>query len=273
VPTVAIMAAGNASVSSGSTKCALCPEDCVDNRTLPCHHAFCLSCIEEFSSGKLPQDSCECPSCRRLFVVPDGGVCNLPQNHVIRDLLSLITCSACKLVYTDPRSLACAHTFCSKCIAKLIDSSSPGNKVECPLCKSEILVPDNGVSGMPKNLLVEKLTLAREADAIILRSSNVCGSASLKTEHLNSSCDSSQLNSSELPEDAKQKLERHDGNGPTSDKAAGCVKLNDWINFDDARDVASSGKPTTVMINASRIQVCLYDLRSYTCRLIYCCRR
>ena len=69
-------------------------------------------------------------------------------------------CSICTETMVDPRVLPCIHTFCFKCLDQLW--KEPGVKVPCPLCRTEVVIPVEGVSGLPKNFFVEKLVEAQK---------------------------------------------------------------------------------------------------------------
>ncbi len=63
---------------------------------------------------------------------------------------SMFECSLCLQVYKDPRLLPCGHTFCLQCIQKT-------NNKPCSLCKKEWPLPANGLQGLQKNAVAEKL--------------------------------------------------------------------------------------------------------------------
>ncbi|VDI51944.1 tripartite motif-containing protein 2/3 [Mytilus galloprovincialis] len=56
-----------------------------------------------------------------------------------------LKCGICKSCFIEPKLLDCYHTFCSPCLQKLDVRDS---KIVCPLCKTNIPLPDNGVSGL-----------------------------------------------------------------------------------------------------------------------------
>ncbi|XP_071133158.1 transcription intermediary factor 1-beta-like [Mytilus edulis] len=65
-------------------------------------------------------------------------------------------CGICKSCFIEPKLLDCYHTFCSPCLQKLDVRDS---KIVCPLCKTNISLPDNGVSGLkPYPFKLEYLT-------------------------------------------------------------------------------------------------------------------
>ncbi|PVD36462.1 hypothetical protein C0Q70_03446 [Pomacea canaliculata] len=58
--------------------CAVCTEVYISPRFLPCHHSFCLACLEELEYRY--GDIIPCPTCRAPATVPPGGVCDLQVN-------------------------------------------------------------------------------------------------------------------------------------------------------------------------------------------------
>ena len=59
-------------------------------------------------------------------------------------------CSICYEHYNDqskcPRLLSCGHSFCSRCLERLLR----GNTINCPKCRNPVAVP-SGVHGLLKN--------------------------------------------------------------------------------------------------------------------------
>ena len=59
-------------------------------------------------------------------------------------------CSICLEGYNDkekcPRMLSCGHSFCSRCLERLLS----GNTIDCPKCRNPVAVP-SGVHGLSKN--------------------------------------------------------------------------------------------------------------------------
>ncbi|XP_033631724.1 E3 ubiquitin-protein ligase TRIM71-like [Asterias rubens] len=60
-----------------------------------------------------------------------------------------IECPICLSRFTDPKILDCLHSFCFKCLQKLIDKPDPKtNLIICPMCKKETSIPDGGLSDL-----------------------------------------------------------------------------------------------------------------------------
>jgi len=89
-------------------------------------------------------------------------------------LREITECPICMSVFTDPRMLPCIHTFCFECLSRTgeADQKKPGDKIPCPLCRKEFMIPEDGMYGVQKNffmenLLVYKTTLQMGSTTII----------------------------------------------------------------------------------------------------------
>ena len=79
--------------------------------------------------------------------------------EVIDDLTE---CCICTELFTDPKALPCAHTFCRDCLETYVKDQRPGYRVTCPLCRQIFIVPCGGFIKLPGNLAVEKLVEIRK---------------------------------------------------------------------------------------------------------------
>ena len=69
--------------------------------------------------------------------------------EAIRRLEEQLNCSICLDIYTDPKLLQCFHTYCRKCLVKLVVRDEQGNlSLTCPICRQATPVPVNGVTGL-----------------------------------------------------------------------------------------------------------------------------
>jgi len=71
------------------TECLICSKRFTDPRSLPCIHSFCLSCIENLAQDKQPGMKMPCSVCTKEFIIPDGGVGELPKNYFIMKLMQI----------------------------------------------------------------------------------------------------------------------------------------------------------------------------------------
>ncbi len=68
---------------------------------------------------------------------------------VIEKLDEQLNCSICLDTYTDPKLLQCFHTYCTKCLIKLVVRDTQGQlTLTCPACRKVTPFPPNGVRGL-----------------------------------------------------------------------------------------------------------------------------
>ena len=66
---------------------------------------------------------------------------------------SSATCGLCSELYVDPRMLQCLHSFCSKCLKKILEEQGSGTNLKCPTCEKTASLPEGGgVDALPKDL-------------------------------------------------------------------------------------------------------------------------
>ena len=65
---------------------------------------------------------------------------------------SSATCGACSELYIDPRMLQCLHSFCSKCLKKILEEQGSGTSLKCPTCQKTASLPEGGVDSLPRDL-------------------------------------------------------------------------------------------------------------------------
>ncbi|XP_066305418.1 tripartite motif-containing protein 2-like [Branchiostoma lanceolatum] len=65
-----------------------------------------------------------------------------------------LTCPVCLLHFRDPRVLPCLHTFCRECLQEWATKQQP---LECPTCRTQVSLPDQGVDGLKINFYVNNL--------------------------------------------------------------------------------------------------------------------
>ncbi|XP_013411612.1 brain tumor protein [Lingula anatina] len=63
-------------------------------------------------------------------------------------------CSLCTETYTIPKVLSCFHTFCQPCLEKMQEIPE---KIQCPTCRQETLLPASGVVGLLPDYAVSNL--------------------------------------------------------------------------------------------------------------------
>ena len=60
----------------------------------------------------------------------------------MKNLQKHVTCSICLDTYTNPKTLACLHTFCCHCLERHARTSARNEKFLCPECQAEMTLPD-----------------------------------------------------------------------------------------------------------------------------------
>ncbi|XP_066264319.1 tripartite motif-containing protein 2-like [Branchiostoma lanceolatum] len=65
-----------------------------------------------------------------------------------------LTCPVCMLHFRDARILPCLHTFCKQCLQEWAAKQQP---LECPTCRTQVSLPDQGVDGLKTNFYVNNL--------------------------------------------------------------------------------------------------------------------
>ncbi|KAI8515159.1 hypothetical protein Bbelb_077500 [Branchiostoma belcheri] len=65
-------------------------------------------------------------------------------------------CQVCMEDFRQPKMLPCLHTFCQPCLEKLL-AAEPVGRLDCPTCRQDVPLPENGVRGIKSTFLVGKL--------------------------------------------------------------------------------------------------------------------
>ncbi|XP_035698800.1 tripartite motif-containing protein 2-like [Branchiostoma floridae] len=76
----------------------------------------------------------------------------IPDSHNFDE--QFLTCPVCMLHFRDPRVLPCLHTFCRECLQEWATKQQP---LECPTCRTQVSLPDQGVDGLRTNFYVNNL--------------------------------------------------------------------------------------------------------------------
>ena len=142
------------------------PHTCNNPRLLKCNHVCCQQCM--VVKAQQGQPAISCPTCGELTVVPSSGVkpatnaagqplspgaapkaAAVKAEDVLSKLEDSVTCSVCMDTYSDPKVLQCHHTFCCRCLVKLVGKNEQGQPViSCPICRQDTSVPANGVAAL-----------------------------------------------------------------------------------------------------------------------------
>src|SRR6218665_182502 len=78
------------------------------------------------------------------------------KSSALTQLTEMTECCICLKTFTDPRMLPCIHTFCFQCLQEMVDKSDkkPGDEIQCPVCRKEFTLPNDGVQGIQKNFFM-----------------------------------------------------------------------------------------------------------------------
>ena len=66
-----------------------------------------------------------------------------------------LDCQVCFALMLDPLTLACGHTFCRKCVARVLDHSQ-----SCPACRRPVILTPGALQSAESNKRLSKLLLA-----------------------------------------------------------------------------------------------------------------
>ena len=75
-----------------------------------------------------------------------------------------LTCAICHELLVDPKSMPCLHTYCKKCLMEALtkqphDPDLPRDRpaINCPLCRAEVPLSDQGIEALPSNFSAARL--------------------------------------------------------------------------------------------------------------------
>ena len=96
-----------------------------------------------------------------------------------------VTCAICLELLDDPKSMPCLHTYCKKCLMEALakrphdpDLSRNRLAINCPLCRTEVALSDQGIEGLPSNFsttrLVETVQLQAQLDQNTIPKCDAC---------------------------------------------------------------------------------------------------
>ena len=58
-------------------------------------------------------------------------------------------CVICQGEFQNPILLPCIHSFCLECLEQYCRNKLPGDDVPCPVCRTDFIIPKNGVANLP----------------------------------------------------------------------------------------------------------------------------
>src|SRR6218665_3063701 len=87
------------------------------------------------------------------------------KSTTLTQLTEMTECCICLKTFTDPRMLPCIHTFCFQCLNEIVNKSDkkPGDGSQCPVCRKEFTLRNDGVQGIQKNFFMAGMIEVRNA--------------------------------------------------------------------------------------------------------------
>ena len=91
------------------------------------------------------------------------------MESLLKNLEKHVTCSICLDTYTKPKTIACLHTFCLKCLEEHALKTQRHEQFRCPDCQAEVNIPegncfDNLPTGFLQNSLLSLLAVRQSGD-------------------------------------------------------------------------------------------------------------
>ena len=80
------------------------------------------------------------------------------MESLLKNLKKYIECSICLDNFTEPKTIACLHTFCCECLKKHALMSQRDGQFRCPECQTQIAIPEgNRFDQLPTSFLHNSL--------------------------------------------------------------------------------------------------------------------
>ena len=77
---------------------------------------------------------------------------------LLKNLKKYVECSICLESFTEPKTIACLHTFCCECLKKHALTSQRDGQFRCPECQTQIAIPEgNRFDQLPTSFLHNSL--------------------------------------------------------------------------------------------------------------------
>ena len=89
----------------------------------------------------------------REFTLVMTLLCTQESQHIMSsNTPPSATCGFCSGLYVDPRLLPCLHTFCAKCLKKIVEEEGSGANLKCPTCEKTAILPTRGMDAIQKDI-------------------------------------------------------------------------------------------------------------------------
>ena len=112
---------------------------------------------------------CLCTSNRQVFRFALISQSADTMESLLNNLEKHVTCSICLDTYTKPKTIACLHTFCLKCLEEHALKTQRQGQFRCPDCQAQVNIPegncfDNLPTGFLQNSLLSLLAVRQSGD-------------------------------------------------------------------------------------------------------------
>ena len=105
------------------------------------------------------------------------------MESLLKNLKEHVTCSICLDTFTEPRTIACLHTFCCECLKRHALTTQRQRQFRCPECQAPVGVPesfDQLPTGFLQNSLLGLLAVQQSGDGSEISCGN-CRKKSVET--------------------------------------------------------------------------------------------
>ena len=80
------------------------------------------------------------------------------MESLLQNLKQHLTCSICRDIYNEPKTISCLHTFCCDCLSNHAKASLGEGKFSCPECQFQIDLPEeDSFKSLPSSLFHNSL--------------------------------------------------------------------------------------------------------------------
>ena len=128
--------AASLKVMEDDLSCFICYNLLREPKDLDCQHIYCLRCLQDWVGKKL---TIECPECRRITIVPQGGLTSLKTNLRLKNMVgkykahvekqkSVPLCQTHKGERQHFYCVTCRVTVCHNCLVR--KHPEPQHKIE-----------------------------------------------------------------------------------------------------------------------------------------------
>ena len=94
---------------------------------------------------------------------------NFAMESLLQNLKKHVECSICLDNFTEPKTIACLHTFCCECLKKHALMTQRDGQFRCPECQTQITIPEGNLfdqlpTSFLHNSLLSLLTVQQSGD-------------------------------------------------------------------------------------------------------------